>query len=117
MKIKLILAMLLVSPLVFGQAVKTFTWTPPIANVDGSPLIDADIASYNIYCNATLLSNVPNSSGTDIYVSGDLPAGVYDCYATTMHINGEESADSNSTNFTVNLSVPGAPTGFTVILP
>lgn len=114
---KLFWGLLLIAPLVFGQASPTFTWTPPISYEDGTPLPDAEIASYNIYCNGSLLANVPNTSNTDTYASGQLAVGDYVCNASTVATNGEESGLSNTANFTVDPLVPGAPTGFSVTFP
>lgn len=109
--------LLLLAPLTFAGPPKTFEWVPPTENVDGTPLTDAEIASYNIYCNSVVLSNVPNTSGTNSWVSPPLPAGDFICHATTIGVNGEESPNSNTVNFTVAPSVPGAPTNFSVTLP
>ncbi len=114
---KLFYCLLICSPLVFAVEPKTFDWIPPTQNTDGSPLSDAEIASYNIYCNQVVLGNVPNTGGTDTWTSPPLPEGTYDCWATTIAINGEESPNSNSVNFIVDPSVPGAPTNFSVSLP
>ncbi len=111
------LALICLSPLVFAVETKTFNWTPPTQNTDGTILTDAEISSYNIFCNTILLANVVNTGATDTFTSGPLPAGTYICFATTVAINGEESDASNSVNFTVDPSVPEAPGGFSVTLP
>jgi len=115
--LKWAIALLVISPLVFAVEPKTFNWTPPTQNTDGTPLADAEIASYNIFCNSVLLGNQPNTGGTDTWTSPPLPEGSYSCHATTLATNGEESAASNSVNFTVDPSIPEAPTGFSVSLP
>lgn len=114
MKRILIFICLLASGFAYAQAAKTFSWTPPTEYDDGTVLPDSDIASYNLTCNGTLLANIPNSGGTDTYVSGTLAPGDYSCSATTVAANGQESLASNTANFTVDPLVPGAPTGFTV---
>lgn len=113
---KLLLCLLLCAPLVFAYQDKEFTWTPPTQNEDGSPLADSEIASYNIYCNSTLITNVPNTSGTDTWQSPDgaFPPGSYSCTATTVATTGEESAHSNAVNFTVDASAPNPPGNLTV---
>lgn len=117
--LKIVLAVLLVLPLTatWGDGTVTLNWTPPIQNEDGSPLADADIAGYNVYCNGSLLVNVPNTGGTDSWGSGLLPTGDYTCTARTLNTEGVESVDSNTVNFTVDPSVPGAPTGLSVTFP
>jgi len=115
--IYLALALLLIGPLAFAIQPKTFNWTPPALYENGLTLPDGEIASYNIYCNALLLGNVPNTGGTDTWTSPPLPDGTYSCHATTMALNGEESVPSNTSNFTVEPSKPGPPTGFSVSLP
>lgn len=121
MKLKRLIMVLvsgiMIAPLVFAIAPKTFSWVPPTEYVDGAPLPDDEIASYNIYCNSVLLANVPNTGGTNTWTSDPLPDGSYSCFATTIAVNGEESDPSNSANFTVLPSKPGAPTTFTVELP
>ena len=112
-----IIALLILSPLVFAVETKTFNWIPPTQNTDGTPLTDAEISSYNIFCNTILLANVLNTGATDTFTSGPLPTGAYICFATTIATNGEESGASNSINFTVDPSVPEAPGGFSVTLP
>jgi len=112
-----LIALICLSPLVFAVETKTFSWTPPTQNTDGTALTDAEISSYNIFCNAVLLSNVVNTGGTDTFTSGPLPAGAYLCHATTVRDDGRESDASNQINFTVDPSDPKAPTGFSVTLP
>lgn len=114
---RFLLMLLIIAPLTFAIEPKTFDWTPPTQNTDGTPLPDADIASYNIFCNAVLLGNAPNTGGTDTWTSPPLPAGSYDCHATTVAISGEESDASNAVNFTVAKSKPEAPSNFSVTLP
>jgi len=114
---KLLYCLLLCAPLVFAIESKTFQWVPPTQNTDGSTLPDAEIASYNIYCNSVLLGNAPNTGGTDTWVSPTLPQGNYTCHATTVATNGEESDASNVVNFTVAPSKPEAPSNFSVVLP
>jgi len=53
-----ILALLCFAPLVFAVETKTFNWIPPTQNTDGTALTDAQISSYNIFCNTLLLANV-----------------------------------------------------------
>ena len=114
---KLLLCLLLCAPLTFAVEPKDFNWIPPTQYENGQPLPDDEIASYNIYCNGSLLGNVPNTGGTDSWTSDPLSDGTYDCHATTVATNGEESVPSVAINFTVAPSKPKAPTNFSVTLP
>lgn len=107
---------LLLSPLVFAFQDREFRWTPPTQNEDGSPLPDSEIKAYNIYCNGSLLGVVENTGGVTSWRSPDgaFPPGTYTCHATTVATNDEESAQSNSVNFTVGPLLPEPPSGFSV---
>ena len=83
---KLLLTLLLVSPLVFAIGEKTFTFIPPseyeltqdqIDNgLPASPLPQSAIASYDIECDGSLLTNLPNVPlNTDTYQARDFPQG------------------------------------------
>ena len=114
---KLLLGLLLVSPLVFAVGEKTFTWTPPTEYDDGTTMPQSAIASYNIYCDGALLVNVPNTPlDTDTYQAppGTFATGAHACYATTVTTEGVESVASNTVNFTVDPGTPGPPINFVV---
>ncbi len=123
--IRLFVLVLVSSPVVFAYQNKTFSWTPPTQNTDGSPLLDSEISSYNIFCaeigapQATLLGTVTNTGNTTQWTSpdGSLPPGTYDCFATTLRNDGAESERSNTVNFSVPQSTPSRPTGFSVTIP
>lgn len=119
---KLLLCLLLVSPLVFALGEKTFDWTPPTeyeltqAQIDNSlpasPLAQSEIASYDIECDGSLLANVPNAPlNTDTYQAppGTFAVGVHSCQAFTITTDGVRSAPSNTVNFTVAPGVPKPP--------
>lgn len=109
---KLLISLLLVSPVVFALGEKTFDWTPPTQYTDGSPLAQAEIASYDIECNGSLLANVPNNPlDTDSYEAppGTFAPGVYSCVAFTLTVAGERSDPSNSVNFIVDAGTPNPP--------
>lgn len=125
---KLLLCLLLVSPLVFAVGDKTFDWTPPDEYVKtqdqidnglpGSPLPQTAIASYDIECDGALLQNVPNTPlNTDTYQApdGTFAVGVHSCVAFTVTILGVRSGPSNTVNFTVAPGVPNPPVLF--VLP
>jgi len=122
---RLLWLLLICSPVLFAYQNKTFMWTPPTQNTDGSPLIDSEIASYNIFCaevnapSATLLGTVTNTGNTSQWTSpdGSLPPGTYDCFATTVRNDGAESGRSNTVNFSVPQATPDPPTGFSVTIP
>jgi len=122
---RLILLLLICSPVLFAFQNKTFTWTPPTQNDDGSPLLDSEIASYTIFCaevnapSATLLGTVTNTGNTTQWTSpdGSLPPGTYDCFAHTVRNDGAESGRSNTVNFLVPQATPDPPTGFSVTIP
>ena len=116
---KLLLALLLVSPLVFALGEKTFDWTPPTEyeqtqyqidnGLPASPLAQAQIASYDIECDGVLLVNIPNTPlDTDSYMApaGTFAVGDHACEAFTIATDGARSVASNTVNFTV---VPGIP--------
>jgi len=117
---KWLLALLLVSPLVFAVGEKTFNWTPPTEYVSGDPLPNVDITSYSIYCGGALLANVPNAPvDTDEYIAppGTFAIGTHSCHATTvvetLDIDGNlvmsESEPSNVVSFTVAPDQPNPP--------
>lgn len=111
--------LMLISPLVFALGEKTFKWTPPTQNEDDTPLPNAEITEYRIYCDgqSTPLAVVPNAPlDTDTYQAppGTFAVGSHDCTATTvagLKSDGtiNESVQSNSVNFTVERSVPRPP--------
>lgn len=114
---KILLALLFVSPLVFALGEKTFTFTPPTQYVDGTPLPNAMIASYDIECDGGLLANIPNVPLlTDSYQApaGTFTVGDHACQAFTVTTEGARSGPSNTVNFTVAPGVPAAPTNFVV---
>lgn len=109
---KLLLALLLVSPLVFAVGEKTFEWTPPTEYEDATPLPQSEIASYDIECDGTLLVNVPNVPlSTDEYQAppGTFAVGNHSCVAYTITTEGVRSQPSNAVNFTVAPGVPNPP--------
>lgn len=114
---KWLLALLLVSPLVFAVGEKTFTFTPPTQYEDGTPLSQQEIASYDIECDGSLLTNlqnVPLSRDTYVAPPGTFATGTHVCQAFTITTEGTRSGPSNSVNFTVDPGVPGPPINFVV---
>lgn len=114
---KLLLCLLLCSPLVFAVGEKTFTFTPPTQYEDGSPLPQSAIASYDIECDGSILANVLNVPlNTDVYQApaGTFATGTHICQAFTLTTEGVRSGPSNSVNFTVLAGVPSPPIDFAV---
>jgi len=114
---KLLLTLLLVSPLVFAVGEKTFTFQPPTQYEDGTPLPQSAIASYDIECDASLLANLPNVPlNTDTYEAppGTFATGDHACQAFTVTHEGVRSGPSNTVNFTVAPGVPSPPINFVV---
>ncbi len=114
---KLLLSLLLISPLVFAIGEKTFTFTPPDSYTDGTPLPQSAIASYDIECDAALLVNLPNVPlNTDTYQAppGTFATGDHACQAFTVTTEGVRSGPSNTVNFTVAPGVPSPPINFVV---
>ena len=102
----------LVFPAVSLAEVKTFLWSNPTANTDGSLFDPAvDQAEVRIFCNGVLTVTANNGSES---VTHDFAPGTYDCVARVVATNGEISGDSNPVNFTVAEPVPNPVTGFTV---
>jgi len=107
-----VIALLLLSPLVFAVGEKTFNWTPPTEYDDNTPLPQSAIASYDIECDGVLLATVPNApQDTDTYAAppGTFAAGDHACVAFTVTTTGSRSVASNAVNFTVTPGVPKPP--------
>ncbi len=109
-----IAALLALSSLVFAAGNKTFDWTPPTSNTDGSVLTQGEIASYNFYCdgNTVAIHNQPNVPlNTDQWNAPDntFSTGDHSCFATTINTDGVESGPSNAANFTVAPATPNPP--------
>lgn len=71
----------------------SFTYTPPTTYEDGSPLPIEQIGETRLYCNGSLVASEPGSDGD--FNNVDLPPGNYNCYATVIATNGQESQPSN----------------------
>lgn len=91
---------------------KTFSWTQPTQNTDGSALAPSDIAGYRLECAGQVTVNFPGAVSTGTRNYGP---GTYTCTLRTEHINGNVSAVSNSVTFTVLQPTPSPPTGFSVL--
>lgn len=114
-QLRIFLALMVLSPLVFAVGEKTFTFIPPTQFEDGTPLPQSSIAAYDIECDGSLLVTLPNQpQGTDTYQAppDTFATGVHTCVAFTVTTEGVRSQPSNQVNFTVG--VPGAPINFAV---
>ncbi len=105
-----ILALLCLSPLVFGDVTKTFVMDAPTQRENGDAMALSEIAAYSVKCG--LLPGGPydvftfgepsTQSATETIVTGTVfPAGTYHCIATDTDTDGIESGESNEINFTV----------------
>lgn len=88
---------------------KTFTWTAPTTNTDGSPLPAAQITGYVLTCGATVVQ-IPGAVTT---FKRDFSPGNYTC-SLQARANGLTSAPSNSASFVVPQPAPNPPSGFSV---
>ena len=109
-----IAALLALSSLVFAAGNKTFDWTPPVTNTDGSVLTNAEIESYNFYCDGNAVAihnqiNVPLNIDTWAAPDNTFSTGDHSCFATTVNTDGVESPPSNNVNFTVAPATPNPP--------
>ncbi len=111
-----IVALLLLSSLVFAQAPvgKVFTWTGPTEREDGTPLTEAEIDKYSIYCDGASAaiwtqSNTPGFEDRWESPAGTFALGDHNCYATAIDTGGRESSPSNTVPFSVTLANPKAP--------
>ena len=108
-----VLALLALSPVVFAVGGKTFTWTDPTQREDSTP--ESEISAFRIYCDGVTAPvvetpNNPNdTNGTWDAPDGTFALGSHVCYATTIDTLGQESAASNTVNFTVTPAAPKPP--------
>lgn len=105
-----ILALLVLSPLVFGDVSKTFILIAPTERVNGDALALDEIASYKAQCGIAAggpydfftFDNPSTGQATETYSSGEVfPEGTYFCIATDTDTLGLISGFSNEVNFTV----------------
>jgi hypothetical protein len=109
-----VVALLLLSSVVFGIGGKTFTWQPPTQRMDGTALPQTEIREYKIYCDGDpapvwTQENVPLNTDTWVAPDGTFALGTHVCFATTVDTTGQESDPSNTVNFTVTPERPNAP--------
>jgi hypothetical protein len=105
-----ILALLVLSPLVFGDVSKTFTMTAPTQRENSDALALSELAQYRVICG--LLPGGPydvfqfdqaatGQATESISTAEVFPAGTYHCVATVFDTDALQSGNSNETVFTV----------------
>ena len=105
-----IVAIVLISPLVFGES-KTFTWIPPLEYEDGTPLFDGDIKEYTLSCDSGLEVIIKNEGKTNSWISRntEFEPGIYTCWVTATAVNNLTSDHSNYDQFAVRFEVIPTP--------
>lgn len=105
-----IIALLVLSPLVFGDVSKTFTMQAPQQRENSDPLPLSDLAAYRVVCGLLpggpydtfqFDQNATGSASEAIATADVFPAGTYHCVATVIDTGGLRSGVSNEINFTV----------------
>lgn len=129
MKIKLIFAvtLLLISHLSLAEE-KTFKWSRPTDRTDGTPITDAELREYPIYCDGstTPVWVQPKSGGNDeIWIAPDgwFSTGDHTCQISAVDTDGQEGPLTDPVSFTVAsgapppslLASPKAPRRFRII--
>jgi hypothetical protein len=106
-----ILALLCLSPLVFGDVSKTFTMDAPTQRENGDALALNEIAAYTVKCGINpggpydifTFGQPSTGQSTETIVSNQVfPTGTYYCIATDTDTNGLESGVSNEIFFDVS---------------
>lgn len=98
------------------MTVKTFTWTDPLTNTDGSPIAAGEISGYEIGIGTssgqyTTLYQVTGAAATSFSTDVKTP-GSY--FTAVRAIGPADSAWSAETTFSIAQPVPNPPTNFTV---
>lgn len=106
MKKLLLVAFLSVLVPFFAQAATvadSIDWTPPTTFTDGSPLVPAvDLSGFNVYCDGSLVKNIPDPSATTTLLSGLVDTtvdGAHSCNLTAVGVSTLESGPSDSVAF------------------
>lgn len=81
-------------------------WTPPTEYEDGSALFEQDINHYVLYCNGSVLRNVPSIIGTysTTVTTAELGSGTSVCGMSTVTVESGveiESILSNEVSFSL----------------
>lgn len=116
------IALLLLAGLTFQvqpQALPTsyiISFEPPTEYVDGTPLNEADIQKYSVYCDGAWIKDVPNDFSRQFTLGLDdgLAPGSHTCGLSDW-VGDLESVLSNTKDFPLGQRTPGAPTLTTVV--
>ncbi len=103
------IGLIVIPPAIGGS--KDFSWTNPTQYTDGTALDPAtDLKEIRIYCSkdgAQVPVIVVSSPATNY--TATLSTGTYQCYATAVSVEDQESFASNSVTFTVDPLIPNPP--------
>jgi len=101
---------LIAGPILFAGELN-LSWTNPVERIDGT-VFDAatEQAAIKIYCNGDVPPNHTFiSAGDATSLSEIVPPGDYECYATAVDTDGQESFASNTITKTVEKALPNPP--------
>lgn len=101
----------LVTTAVVVSAPTSFTYTPATTYTDGSPLPIDQIAETRLYCRQGQVDYtlVASEAGADGDFEVDLAPGSWECVATHVATNSQESGFSNTVSKLVLPDVPPNP--------
>ncbi len=103
------IGLIVIPPAIGGS--KDFSWTNPTQYTDGTALDPAtDLKEIRIYCSKDgqqVPVIVVPSPATNY--TATLSTGTYQCYATAVSVEDQESFASNSVTFTVDPLIPNPP--------
>ena len=107
-------ALLLASAQGFADDIE-ICWTPPTTFVNGDPLLEQDLQSYDLYVNDQNVMTLMAIVGTWCVTYVTHVEGTYVFEMTVTHINGQTSDRSNQHVFTLGPRKPRAPVITTVV--
>jgi len=99
---------LIAGPILYAGSLN-LEWTNAVERIDGT-VFDAatEQAGIRIYCNGDTTPTFV-SAGDSTSLSEIVPPGDYECYATTVDMDGLESFASNTITKTVDNALPNPP--------
>ena len=101
------------------MATATLTWTVPVTRTDGTVLAPGDIASIDVFDDASPGAAIGVVTGAGItFATGVLKVGVHNFTVVVVDTTGHSSASSNVATVTVpaTLANPSAVTDLAAIL-